>query len=89
MRNLLNCVQRCHLDVAGIVVSPYASGLACLAEDEMELGVTVVDMGGGTTSIAVFFEGKVIYTAVPRSAACTSPTTSPAAFRRRWPTPSA
>lgn len=64
VRNMLNCVQRCHLDVAGIVVSPYASGLACLAEDEMELGVTLVDMGGGTTSIAVFYEGKVIYTAV-------------------------
>ncbi len=64
VRNLLNCVQHCHLDVAGMVVSPYASGLACLAEDEMELGVTLVDMGGGTTTIAVFYEGKVIYTAV-------------------------
>ncbi len=64
VRNLTTCVRRCHLDVAGYIVSPYASGLATLVEDEMELGVTVVDMGGGTTSIAVFFEGSVIYTDV-------------------------
>lgn len=62
VRNLTTCIQRCHLDVSGFVVSPYASGLAALVEDEMELGVTVIDMGGGTTSIAVFFEGSVIYT---------------------------
>jgi cell division protein FtsA len=43
------------------VVSPYASGLACLVEDEKELGVTVIDMGGGTTSIAVFMESQVVY----------------------------
>ncbi|MEM7222163.1 MAG: cell division protein FtsA [Pseudomonadota bacterium] len=62
VRNLTTCIQRCHLDVSGYVVSPYASGLATLVEDEKELGVTVIDMGGGTTTIAVFFEGKVIYT---------------------------
>lgn len=62
VRNLTTCIQRCHLDVSGFVVSPYASGLATLVEDETELGVTVIDMGGGTTSIAVFFEGSVIYT---------------------------
>jgi cell division protein FtsA len=64
VRNLNSCIQRCHLDVAGFVVSPYAAGLSCLVEDEMELGVTVIDMGGGTTTIAVFFEGNVIYTDV-------------------------
>ena len=42
------------------MVSPYASGLACLVEDEMDLGATVVDMGGGTTTIAIFFDGKVV-----------------------------
>ena len=62
VRNLSLCIQRCHLDVAGFIVSPYASGLATLVEDEKELGVTVIDMGGGTTTIAVFFEGNVIYT---------------------------
>ncbi len=41
--------------------SPYASGLACLVEDESELGVTVIDMGGGTTTIAVFFDGNLVF----------------------------
>lgn len=61
LRNLEICVERCHLSVSGIAVSPYASGLACLVEDEMDLGVAVLDMGGGTTSLAVFFEGAMVY----------------------------
>jgi cell division protein FtsA len=64
LRNLSTCIERAHLQVGGVVVSPYASGLAALVEDEMELGVTLVEMGGGTTSMAVFFEGNVIYTDV-------------------------
>jgi cell division protein FtsA len=64
VRNLATCVQRCHLDIAGFVVSPFASGLAALVEDECELGVTLIDMGGGTTSITVFFEGNAIHTDV-------------------------
>jgi len=64
VRNLTTCIERCHLDIAGYVVSPYASGLAVLVEDEMELGVTVIDMGGGTTTIAVFYEGNVVFTDV-------------------------
>ncbi len=62
VRNLTTCIGRCHLSVAGFVVSPYAAGLATLVEDEMDLGVTLVDMGGGTTTIALFFGGNVIYT---------------------------
>ena len=62
LRNLTTVVQRCHLDIEALVVSPYASGLAALVEDEMELGVTVIDMGGGTTTVAVFFEGQVVFT---------------------------
>jgi len=61
VRNLSSCIGRCHLGVAGFVSSAYASGLACLVEDEMDLGVTVVDMGGGTTGIAVFFDGKLVW----------------------------
>ncbi|MFQ6017888.1 MAG: cell division protein FtsA [Kiloniellaceae bacterium] len=61
VRNLATCIQRCHLDVAGLVVSPYASGLSTLVEDEMDLGVTVIDLGGGTTTIAVFYEGNMIF----------------------------
>lgn len=62
IRNLEACIGQCHLDVSGHVVSPYASGLACLVEDETDLGVTVIDMGGGTTSFAVFFDGALAYT---------------------------
>ena len=62
VRNLANCIGRCHLEIAGLVVSPYAAGLACLVDDETELGVTVIDMGGGTTTIAVFFDGNLVFT---------------------------
>ena len=62
LRNLQTCVARSHLDIEGMAVSPYASGLACLVEDELDLGVTCIDMGGGTTTIAVFSEGNLVYT---------------------------
>ncbi len=52
-----------HLEIDGFCAAAYASGLATLVEDEMQLGCTVVDMGGGTTSIAVFSGGKLVYTA--------------------------
>jgi len=52
-----------HLELDGFCSTPYASGLGSLASDEMQLGCTVIDMGGGTTSIAVFFGGKLVYTA--------------------------
>jgi cell division protein FtsA len=64
LRNLTSCVRRCHLDLAGRVVSPYAAALACLVDDERQLGATIIDMGGGTTSIAVFFDGELIHTDV-------------------------
>jgi len=62
LRNLATCIGRCHLDIEAVVVAPYASGLSCLVEDEKDLGVTIVDMGGGTTTIAVFHERNLIYT---------------------------
>lgn len=62
VRNLEACVNRGHLKVAGLVASPYASGLAVLVEDEKALGTILVDMGGGTTSIAVFVEGAFVHT---------------------------
>lgn len=64
IRNLVVCVERCHLDVSRLVLSPYASGLACLVEDELDLGVTCVDMGGGTTSLAVYSDGALQYASV-------------------------
>jgi cell division protein FtsA len=65
-RNLAHCVGRCHLNVAEYIASPYASGLSCLEEDEKQLGVTVIDMGAGVTSFAVFGGGKNLFTdAIP------------------------
>jgi cell division protein FtsA len=61
IRNLANCISRCHLDITAAVLSSYASGLACLVEDEMDLGVTIIDMGGGTTKTAVFNDGNLIF----------------------------
>lgn len=60
--NLSACVARSHLEVTDLVASCYASGLACLVEDEMNLGVILIDMGGSTTSFAVFHEGQLRYT---------------------------
>lgn len=65
-RNLAHCVARCHLNVEEYIASPYASALSCLEDDEKQLGVTLIDMGGGVTSFAVFAGGKNIYTdAIP------------------------
>ncbi len=61
VRNLESVVARCHLEVEDVVVPAYAAGLACLVEDEIDLGTCVVDMGGGTTSFAVFFDGHCVY----------------------------
>lgn len=61
VRNVTTCVERCHLHVVDVVANPYAAGLAALVSDETELGVTVLDMGGGSTSIAVFVEGSPVY----------------------------
>ncbi|MGH6799667.1 MAG: cell division protein FtsA, partial [Roseiarcus sp.] len=62
VRNLAACIARCHLEIAALVVSPYAAGLAALVPDESNLGVTIIDMGGGTTTIAVFFDGNLVFT---------------------------
>jgi len=61
IRNLMLCVERCHLQVDAVVAAPYASGLAALADDESEIGCTLVDMGGGTTTLAVFSGGRFVH----------------------------
>ncbi|MFC0244428.1 cell division protein FtsA [Falsochrobactrum ovis] len=61
LRNLELCVNRCHLSVEAMVATPYASGLAALVGDEAEMGAACIDMGGGTTTISVFSEGKFIH----------------------------
>ena len=62
VRNLESVISRCHLGIEKIVVSPFASALACLVEDEKEVGVTCIDMGAGTTSVAIFFDGELVFT---------------------------
>ncbi len=61
VRNLVNCLARCHLNIEACVTSPYVSSLACLTEDEKNLGVIMLDIGAGNTSIAMFASGKPIY----------------------------
>ena len=62
-RNLLSCLSRCDLDLEAPVISAYASGLACLVEDEKDLGVTIIDMGCGGTGLASFSGGEFNWTA--------------------------
>lgn len=62
-RNLLSCISRCDLDLEAPVISAYASGLACLVEDEKDLGVTIIDMGCGGTGLASFSGGEFTWTA--------------------------
>lgn len=64
LRNLGVCLARADLDIAELVSAPLASGLAVLVEDERTLGATVIDMGGGTTGMAVFGEGQILHTAM-------------------------
>jgi cell division protein FtsA len=61
LNNLRLAVERCHLNVVGSLFAPFASGLAVLTEDERQLGATLIDMGGGVTSIAVFLEGHLVH----------------------------
>jgi cell division protein FtsA len=60
-RNLMYAVERCHVDVGAMAASPYAAGLSVLADDESALGAALIDMGAGTTSIAVFSGGRFVH----------------------------
>ncbi|MEA2992050.1 MAG: cell division protein FtsA, partial [Alphaproteobacteria bacterium] len=60
-RNLMLAVERCHLSVEAMVASPYVAGLAVLADDEADLGSAVIDMGAGTTTMAVFSGGHCVH----------------------------
>ena len=62
LRNLLTCVSRCDLEIAAPVAAAYASGLACLVSDEIDLGTTCIDIGGGTTKLAIFGGGNLAWT---------------------------
>jgi len=63
-QNIAKCVRRCGLEVQDIILEQLASSHAVLTEDEKELGVCLIDIGAGTTDIAIFFEGAIQHTAV-------------------------
>ncbi|MBM3614095.1 MAG: cell division protein FtsA [Alphaproteobacteria bacterium] len=61
IQNLLYCIKRCDLELAGIASSSYVSGISSLVEDEQELGAACIDMGGGATGISIFMKKHMIY----------------------------
>lgn len=61
VQNILHCIKRCDLELAGVASSAYVSGLSSLVEDEQELGAACVDMGAGTTGISIFIKKHMIY----------------------------
>ncbi|HWM87777.1 MAG TPA: cell division protein FtsA, partial [Kofleriaceae bacterium] len=63
-QNVVKCANRCGLQVADIVLEPLASAEAVVEDDEKELGVAMVDVGGGTTDIVIFCDGAIVHTAV-------------------------
>ena len=63
-QNIMKCVRRCGLEVRDLILQPLASAIAVLSQDEKDLGVCLVDIGGGTTDIAVFTGGAIRHTAV-------------------------
>jgi len=63
-QNIVKCVRRCGLEVNDLILQPLASSLAVLTDDEKELGVVLVDIGGGTTDIAIYCQGSIRHTAV-------------------------
>ena len=64
VQNIVKCIEKCDLNVSDIILQQLASSAAVLTDDEKELGVCLVDIGGGTTDIAVFTDGSIRHTAV-------------------------
>jgi cell division protein FtsA len=86
-QNIEKCVRRCNLEVRDVILEQLASSYAVLTDDEKELGVCLVDIGGGTTDIAVFTEGAIRHTAVIPIAG--DQVTNDIAMALRTPTPHA
>jgi cell division protein FtsA len=59
LEHIIDCLDRCHIDVRAVVSATYAAGLACLAPEEMERGCLLMDLGGGTTGLAHFVGGRL------------------------------
>jgi len=64
VQNVIRCVERCGLSVADVVLEPLASSDAVLSEDEKEIGVSVIDIGGGTTDLILYADGGIAHTSV-------------------------
>lgn len=86
-QNIVKCVRRCGLEVQDLILQPLASSLSVLSQDEKELGVALVDIGGGTTDIAIFTNGAIRHTAVIPIAG--DQITNDIAMALRTPTPDA
>lgn len=86
-QNIEKCIRKCGLDVDDIILEQLASGYAVLTDDEKDLGVCLVDIGGGTTDIAVFTDGAIRHTAVIPIAG--DQVTNDIAMALRTPTPNA
>src|SRR5918996_3776659 len=63
-QNIIKCVRRCGLEVSDLILQPLASAIAVVSDDEKDLGVALVDVGGGTTDLAIFTHGAIRHTAV-------------------------
>ena len=87
VQNIVKCVRRCGLEVSDLILQPMASADSVLTTDERELGVVLVDIGGGTTDVAVFTEGAIRHTAVIPIAG--DQITNDIAMALRTPTPDA
>jgi cell division protein FtsA len=61
VQNLLYCIKRCDLELAGIASSAYVSAISSLVEDEQELGAACIDMGGGATGVSIFMKKHMIF----------------------------
>lgn len=86
-QNIEKCIRKCGLEVEDVILEQLASGYAVLTEDEKDLGVCLVDIGGGTTDIAVFTDGAIRHTAVIPIAG--DQVTNDIAMALRTPTPNA
>lgn len=61
IRNLELCINRAHLSIEAMVAAPYAAGLAALVDDETQMGCACIDMGGGTTTLSIFMDGRFVF----------------------------
>jgi cell division protein FtsA len=88
VQNVVRCAERCSLTVADVVLEPLASAEAVLSEDEKEIGVAVIDMGGGTTDLLVYADGGIAHVSVIPAGGNNVTATSRRASARRWQKPS-